>query len=177
MELCVPWHSHSRPGWNNWRDGCTQLRWATGSRSIKEFLQNGANSFSTGSSRRYVFIRRDKTPRASSVILKAYKPIASLKMSSGYAFVAHSNFFEHALGAAPTARRMPAQGNALGFGIRRLQCALKGRRSPPPFQGGRGYLGTIPRALPWAGILRRFQRRKICTRQKRLTLCCKSRYA
>ena len=29
---------------------------------------------------------------------------------------------------------MLAQGNALGFGIDR--CALKGRRNPPPFQGG-----------------------------------------
>jgi len=31
---------------------------------------------------------------------------------------------------------MLAQGNALGFGINRPFCALKGRRIPPPFQGG-----------------------------------------
>jgi len=46
---------------------------------------------------------------------------------------------------------MLAQGNALGFGIDR--CALKGRRNPPPFQGGRRYLGTLPGALPRASIL------------------------
>jgi hypothetical protein len=48
---------------------------------------------------------------------------------------------------------MPAQGGALGFGINRLRSALKGRRNPPPFQGGQRYLGTIPGALPRAGIL------------------------
>src|SRR6266571_3904882 len=51
-------------------------------------------------------------------------------------------------------RRMLAQGNALGFRINRLLCAQNGRRNPPLFQGGRRYLGTIPGALPRAGILR-----------------------
>jgi hypothetical protein len=50
---------------------------------------------------------------------------------------------------------MLAQGNALGSGSHELGCALKGRRSPPPpFQGGRGDLVTIPGALPRASYLR-----------------------
>src|SRR5579863_4222457 len=49
---------------------------------------------------------------------------------------------------------MLAQGNALGLGARQLGRALKGRRNPPPLQGGLEYLGTIPGALPRASYLR-----------------------
>jgi len=50
---------------------------------------------------------------------------------------------------------MLAQGNALGSGIYRSRCALKGRRvPPPPFQGGRSIVRTIPGALPRASYLR-----------------------
>jgi hypothetical protein len=36
------------------------------------------------------------------------------------------------------------------------RCALKGRRDPPPLQGGRFHAGTLPGVLPRAGILRAF---------------------
>jgi hypothetical protein len=52
---------------------------------------------------------------------------------------------------------MLAQGNALGFGID--QCALQGRRNPPPpFQGGRGTSYTFPGRCPeleWSAHLAR----------------------
>jgi len=38
-------------------------------------------------------------------------------------------------GVVPTARRMPAQGNALGFAPQAILFALKGRRDPAPLQG------------------------------------------
>ena len=49
---------------------------------------------------------------------------------------------------------MLAHGNALGSGIVRALSALKGRRIPPPFQGGQNRLGRNPGALPRAGFLR-----------------------
>jgi len=45
------------------------------------------------------------------------------------------------------ARRMLAQGNALGFGINRTLGALKGRRIAPLFQGGQDGLGRYPRGI------------------------------
>ena len=44
-------------------------------------------------------------------------------------------------------RRNPAQGNALGFGID--QCALEGRRNPPPLQGAPINSETEGVALGW----------------------------
>jgi hypothetical protein len=59
---------------------------------------------------------------------------------------------------APTARSMPAWGNAPG--TYRSRCsALKGRRIPAPLQGAPVDSQTKPRALPWAGVRQRVQRR------------------
>ena len=49
---------------------------------------------------------------------------------------------------------MLTQGTLLGLEIHLLFCALKGRRNPPPFQGGRQSASTIPGALPRAAIFR-----------------------
>ena len=62
MEHCARWHSPRSRESNNWRVGCTQLRWATGSRLKKrKFQTNGADSFITKGSRRYVFARNFAT--------------------------------------------------------------------------------------------------------------------
>jgi len=63
---------------------------------------------------------------------------------------------------APKERTIPAQGEALGQGAT-PPSALKGRTKPrdpapvsTPFQGWRRGLASLPRALPWAGIVRTF---------------------
>ena len=51
-------------------------------------------------------------------------------------------------------RRWPAQGNALGCGS--YQCALKGRRHPPPLQGGTIAVGGFPGRRPGLLTFRTF---------------------
>jgi len=57
---------------------------------------------------------------------------------------------------APTARSSQPGATPRGR-VRGISSALQGRRSPAPLQGA--LIDSEPRALPWAGVRRRFQRR------------------
>ena len=80
-------------------------------------------------------------------------------MISDYSFV-HTSLQD----AAPTARRMPARGNAPGITPQAIMSALKGRRDDAPLQGAKRSVDTEPRALPWDNMRRRFQRREMSIR-------------
>src|ERR1700674_293247 len=96
MELCAPWHRHSLLGWNNWRVGCTQLRWATGSRSNRNPYRT-ARTLSLRGVRAVTFsLAAAKFLRQQAVILNINKLIPFLNVLPGPPLVAHSDFFEHA---------------------------------------------------------------------------------